>query len=591
MNTIEANTIKTPMEQVDELKYWLATAPCNWESDQNIKRYLLPTGEYISCILWNSLYHITGTDIVRSLVFRFQAFGRPVRNIKKFEEGIFSDLRNLKPGMDASLEEPKSEFLEMLYKNNCIRTQKKQKVFYWFSVPHDRLFLDALERDLKREKMVIEPTTYAVAEPALSFSFDSTQSLYDQFTKGISPSSSAPSSPRLNGLVYDPASISSLAPTSMMCPPIKTDDPSGVLYPLNQESQTVQTNASLGTFALFHSMSTCDNTLSKSHHLYSSPDLGYCSMDELSKSPFANTNTATVESTVSSPSDYFAVSSSNWNTPNLEEQHQQQQQHHHYDDSRHSSPDNLDAAHLSSLSHTMVSSSGSAVAAYAQNSAANAANLFGMFSLFEGSPTYKQRRRRANSCNSVNVNNNNLNGTNPNSSPRANAAPYSLKTYTCSFATCGRLFKRLEHLKRHVRTHTMERPYSCQVCGKRFSRSDNLAQHRKTHERGMNNSPTPSDDGSNSDLGYDDVVVVNNNSPVNNDCYTYEATNVPTVADLTSSCVPEGLVTSVYHCNEQPTTTYNHPHLHHHHQHHHQTPYFGLTSPFLEASVGNGILV
>ena len=37
----------------------------------------------------------------------FQAFGRPVRNMKKFEEGVFSDLRNLKPGVDACLEEPK----------------------------------------------------------------------------------------------------------------------------------------------------------------------------------------------------------------------------------------------------------------------------------------------------------------------------------------------------------------------------------------------------------------------------------------------------------------------------------------------------
>lgn len=33
--------------------------------------------------------------------------GRPVRNMKKFEEGVFSDLRNLKPGHDACLEEPK----------------------------------------------------------------------------------------------------------------------------------------------------------------------------------------------------------------------------------------------------------------------------------------------------------------------------------------------------------------------------------------------------------------------------------------------------------------------------------------------------
>ena len=61
----------------------------------------------MSCVLWDGLYHITGTDIVRALVFRFEAFGRPVRNMKKFEEGVFSDLRNLKPGVDACLEEPK----------------------------------------------------------------------------------------------------------------------------------------------------------------------------------------------------------------------------------------------------------------------------------------------------------------------------------------------------------------------------------------------------------------------------------------------------------------------------------------------------
>jgi hypothetical protein len=43
------------------------------------------------------------------LAFRFEAFGRPVKTamVKKFEEGVFSDLRNLKPGEDASLEKPK----------------------------------------------------------------------------------------------------------------------------------------------------------------------------------------------------------------------------------------------------------------------------------------------------------------------------------------------------------------------------------------------------------------------------------------------------------------------------------------------------
>jgi transcription factor STE12 len=114
------------LAHLDRLKFFLATAPSRWnageqdESDPSsipvghpssshpaLNRFLLPNQEYVSCVLWSGLYHITGTDIVRALVFRFEAFGRPVRNMKKFEEGVFSDLRNLKPGTDACLEEPK----------------------------------------------------------------------------------------------------------------------------------------------------------------------------------------------------------------------------------------------------------------------------------------------------------------------------------------------------------------------------------------------------------------------------------------------------------------------------------------------------
>lgn len=185
-----ANT-EQRLKQIDELKYFLGTATNDWEHNRQVHSFGLPTGESISCVFWNDLFHVTGTDIVRCLLYRFHLFGRPVTNLKKFEEGIFSDLRNLKPGMDASLEEPKSEFLEMLYKNNCIRTQKKQKVFFWFSVPHDRLFLDALERDLKREKMELEPTSFAIAEPAMSLSLDTTLELFDQLRKSMSLSAVA----------------------------------------------------------------------------------------------------------------------------------------------------------------------------------------------------------------------------------------------------------------------------------------------------------------------------------------------------------------------------------------------------------------
>ena len=119
----------------------LTNAPLNWQSHEQIRSFKLPNGESISCVLWEGRLHISGTDIVKVAAMRFAEFGRPVANQKKFEEGIFSDLRNLKAGVHSTLEEPRSAFLELLHSNNCIRTQKKQKVFHWFSVPHDRLFM------------------------------------------------------------------------------------------------------------------------------------------------------------------------------------------------------------------------------------------------------------------------------------------------------------------------------------------------------------------------------------------------------------------------------------------------------------------
>ncbi|CAO3636737.1 unnamed protein product [Cunninghamella blakesleeana] len=63
----------------------------------------------------------------------------------------------------------------------------------------------------------------------------------------------------------------------------------------------------------------------------------------------------------------------------------------------------------------------------------------------------------------------------------------SSPTFTCPLHACGKLFRRLEHLKRHLRTHTLHRPHLCQICGKRFSRSDNLNQHKKIHQKNNNN--------------------------------------------------------------------------------------------------------
>ncbi|KAJ5649597.1 uncharacterized protein N7484_003320 [Penicillium longicatenatum] len=47
---------------------------------------------------------------------------------------------------------------------------------------------------------------------------------------------------------------------------------------------------------------------------------------------------------------------------------------------------------------------------------------------------------------------------------------------------CGRGFRRTEHLERHVRTHTKEKPFVC-FCGSAFTRRDLLKRHNRiTHQ-------------------------------------------------------------------------------------------------------------
>ncbi|KAL2849033.1 hypothetical protein BJX68DRAFT_238131 [Aspergillus pseudodeflectus] len=46
---------------------------------------------------------------------------------------------------------------------------------------------------------------------------------------------------------------------------------------------------------------------------------------------------------------------------------------------------------------------------------------------------------------------------------------------------CQATFTRQEHLNRHARSHTTEKPFRCSTCGKRFARLDVLHRHSQSH--------------------------------------------------------------------------------------------------------------
>lgn len=76
----------------------------------------------------------------------------------------------------------------------------------------------------------------------------------------------------------------------------------------------------------------------------------------------------------------------------------------------------------------------------------------------------------------------------PASAPTPFPPPKTDKPRPHVCATCQRSFARLEHLKRHERSHTKEKPFECPECARCFARRDLLLRHQQK----LHQSTTPS---------------------------------------------------------------------------------------------------
>ncbi|KAF9481076.1 hypothetical protein BDN70DRAFT_876816 [Pholiota conissans] len=458
--------------------------------------------------------------------------------MKKFEEGVFSDLRNLKPGVDACLEEPKSPFLDLLFKYQCIRTQKKQKVFYWFSVPHDRLFLDALERDLKREKMGQEPTTHIVGEPAQSFTYDPKKSLYEQFSKAQGAregegeleaavrriEEGADSSMPLAGPgdAESGASDTGEGSGAQMDEsaddaddPMTGDEASATLRKRRSQSATAAASGQqLFLPTLFQGSPNYKQRRKKANKASSGLRKG---SEEYTDEYEQRGRTSSALGGGSRFSSSLSRERSGALLPShpsmLDEfgphsRTEQARQHQEATLALSAADMFLKQARGELLpgdgvvrrpkavpvptAEPLVTYSHGAPIDQPQRFAAQAAaghsrgrsfdfvreqqvRPSGTLSAGPDTTTFAQAQQQQSTFNAA--------GSSSISQYERVSADGKVRAFVCPLFSCGRLFKRMEHLKRHLRTHTMEKPFTCPKCNKNFSRSDNLTQHLRTHEK------------------------------------------------------------------------------------------------------------
>lgn len=143
----------------EQLHNFLSQGGLNWKEGETCRRFTI-FGDCITIANWKDEALVSGYDVVKTVLalYRVEHFGKYPKDRKKFEEGIASDLRNLKLGSDALLEEASSPLLKFLFRISSVRTHKRQKIFKWNVIPFKRLYADSLEKSGNRQTGKIHDT-------------------------------------------------------------------------------------------------------------------------------------------------------------------------------------------------------------------------------------------------------------------------------------------------------------------------------------------------------------------------------------------------------------------------------------------------
>lgn len=348
-------------------------------------------------------------------------------------------------------------------------------------MPHDRLFLDALERDLKREKMGLEPTTVVVGEPAASFTYDPKRSLYDQFSKaqgGVEGEGELEAAVRRadEAMSDDGEESSSSVKDSSEDDASYASDHAGAAP--RRSALNGPNSAFFSMFSLFEGSPTYKQRRKKVPKARRSPsaDLPYGSGSssmgggsvgmvepQIDRYGRDTTRMSAAEMFLAQARGEFGAASN----PDLVASQKERQRR---------------AMQASYVGGGSVGLSGPGVSAavgagaYPEMTPSTSAGMMPELEQYHHHHHQQQQQMRQHTYPMMAY-------AEPH---RTNTQQWATttKAFVCPLFSCGRMFKRSEHLKRHLRTHTLERPYACPHahCERRFARADNLHQHLRTHD-------------------------------------------------------------------------------------------------------------